>query len=209
MALPLPQKLDLADAPVSDLEPLKGWMMSNYVTVRGFVGTEIKCSVASSGLPITKFRLGSSDRYFDKKTNTWTDGDTNWYSVSMFRQLATNGGVSLQKGDRVIVTGKLRVRTWVNDEGKSGTTVEIDADSAGHDLVFGTASFRRSSADRSESAPQPGADDDFPPVDFSTGEITERPGHGSPGTVADLAPVRHEEEEGASEHEEEAVAAPF
>lgn len=146
--------------------------MSNYVTVRGFVGTDVKCSVASSGLPITKFRLGSSDRYFDKKNNTWADGDTNWYSVSMFRQLATNAGVSLQKGDRVIVTGKLRVRSWVNDEGKSGTTVEIDADSAGHDLLFGTASFRRSSADRSDPSEQPGMGDGYQSLDYRTGEIT-------------------------------------
>lgn len=154
--------------------------MSNYVTIRGFVGTEVKCAVAGSGLPITKFRLGSSDRYFDKKINAWTDGDTNWYSVSMFRQLATNAGVSLQKGDRVIVTGKLRVRTWVNDEGKSGTTVEIDADSAGHDLLFGTASFRRSSADRNDPAVQGGADHGFEGVDYTTGEISTS-GYGAPG----------------------------
>ncbi|GAA2175735.1 single-stranded DNA-binding protein [Arthrobacter parietis] len=162
-------------------------MMSNYVTIRGFVGTEIKCAVAGSGLPIAKFRLGSSDRYFDKKTNAWVDGDTNWYSVSMFRQLATNAGVSLQKGDRIIVTGKLRVRTWITDEGKSGTTVEIDADSAGHDLVFGTASFRRSSADRNDSAVQEGADEGFDGVNYATGEIST-PGYGAPGTAVEESP---------------------
>ncbi|WP_299165703.1 single-stranded DNA-binding protein [uncultured Arthrobacter sp.] len=159
--------------------------MSNYVTIRGFVGTEVKCAVTGSALPITKFRLGSSDRYFDKKVNAWVDGDTNWYSVSMFRHLATNAGVSLQKGDRVIVTGKLRVRTWVNDEGKSGTTVEIDADSAGHDLLFGTASFRRSSADRNDSA-QAGAEDGFDGVNFATGEISA-PGYGAPGTAVEAS----------------------
>lgn len=160
-------------------------MMSNYVTIRGFVGTEVKCAVAGSGLPITKFRLGSSDRYFDKKIDGWADGDTNWYSVSMFRQLATNAGVSLQKGDRVIVTGKLRVRSWVNDEGKSGTTVEIDADSAGHDLLFGTASFRRSSADRSDPAVQAGADG-FEGADYTTGEISTT-GYGAPGGAVEVS----------------------
>lgn len=184
-------------------------MMSNYVTIRGFVGTEVKCAVAGSGLPITKFRLGSSDRYFDKKTNTWADGDTNWYSVSMFRQLATNAGVSLQKGDRVIVTGKLRVRTWINDEGKSGTTVEIDADSAGHDLLFGTASFRRSSADRNDPSVQAGADDGFSGVDYGTGEISAA-GFGAPGTAVEPPSSQVEPDvEAEVDAEGELVSAPF
>lgn len=180
--------------------------MSNYVTIRGFVGTDVKCSVASSGLPITKFRLGSSDRYFDKKTNAWVDGETNWYSVSMFRQLATNGGVSLQKGDRVIVTGKLRVRTWVNDEGKSGTTVEIDADSAGHDLLFGTASFRRSSADRQDLSLQVGEESSFSEIDYGTGEISGA-GYGPPGT-AEPSPGPSDGDADA-DAEGELVSAPF
>lgn len=183
--------------------------MSNYVTIRGFVGTDVKCAVAGSGLPITKFRLGSSDRYFDKKTNAWADGDTNWYSVSMFRQLATNAGVSFQKGDRIIVTGKLRVRSWANDDGKSGTTVEIDADSAGHDLLFGTASYRRSSADRNDpSGTQTGSDDSFPGVDYGTGEIP--PGYGPPGTTAEQQPDQSDvDSDTESDSEEGLVPAPF
>lgn len=183
--------------------------MSNYVTIRGFVGTDVKCAVAGSGLPITKFRLGSSDRYFDKKANAWADGDTNWYSVSMFRQLATNAGVSFQKGDRIIVTGKLRIRSWVNDEGKSGTTVEIDADSAGHDLLFGTASYRRSSADRNDpSAAQTGSDDAFPGVDYGTGEIA--PGYGPPGTGAEHSSGQSDDDgDREAEVEEDLVSAPF
>ncbi|WP_309070818.1 single-stranded DNA-binding protein [Arthrobacter sp.] len=183
--------------------------MSNYVTVRGFVGTDVKCTVAGSGLPITKFRLGSSDRYFDKKTNTWADGDTNWYSVSMFRQLATNAGVSFQKGDRIIVTGRLRVRSWVNEEGKSGTTVEIDADSAGHDLLFGTASYRRSSADRIDpSGLQASSDDAFTGVDYGTGEIA--PGYGPPGTGAEHPSEQPDQDADDEAHvEEELASAPF
>jgi single-strand DNA-binding protein len=184
-------------------------MMSNYVTIRGFVGTDVKCSVASTGLPITKFRLGSSDRYFDKKINDWTDGDTNWYSVSMFRQLATNAGVSFQKGDRIIVTGKLRVRSWVNDEGKSGTTVEIDADSAGHDLLFGTASYRRSSADRNDpSAIEAGMGDAPAGLDYGTGEIA--PGYGPPGTEGTASSGQPDDDADADADADGAlVSAPF
>lgn len=183
--------------------------MSNYVTIRGFVGTEVKCAVAGSGLPITKFRLGSSDRYFDKKINAWTDGDTNWYSVSMFRQLATNAGVSLQKGDRVIVTGKLRIRTWINDEGKSGTTVEIDADSAGHDLLFGTASFRRSSADRNDPALQPATEDGIQGVDYTTGEISAS-GYGAPGELVEApSSPSSEDVDAEADVDGELTSAPF
>lgn len=179
--------------------------MSDYVTIRGFVGTDVKCSVASSGLPITKFRLGSTNRYLDKKSNTWVDGDTNWYSVSLFRQLATNAGVSLQKGDPIIVTGRLRVRPWINEEGKSGTTVEIDADSAGHDLLFGTASFRRSSAERNDGAIPPLTDDALPAgLDPMTGEI---PDYGGAAPTGDA--VSGEERAEADMDAKAALSAPF
>ncbi len=146
--------------------------MSNYVTVRGFIGTEVNSLVTGTGLPITKFRVGSTHRYHDRKLNTWVDAETNWYSVSLFRQLATNAGASLNKGDAVIVTGKLRIRPWVNEDGKSGTTVEIEADSVGHDLSYGTASFRRSSADKNDAGTQHRAEDLPNGVDGLTGEIT-------------------------------------
>ncbi|NJC22511.1 single-strand DNA-binding protein [Arthrobacter pigmenti] len=186
--------------------------MSNYVTIRGFVGTEPKCSVAGSGLPITKFRLGSTNRFLDKKTNTWTDGETNWYSISLFRQLATNAGVSLQKGDPIIVSGRLRIRPWVNEEGKSGTTVEIDADSAGHDLVFGTANFRRSSADRNDAGVQPASDDSLPAdFNYSTGELPSGAGYESPGAPEEgsAGGGDTEEEPGSGENQLAKTSAPF
>lgn len=73
------------------------------------------------------------------------DTDTNWYTVTAFRSLAANAIGSILKGQRVIVTGKVRIRPWVTDE-KSGTTIEVDADSIGHDLTFGTSVFTRTPA---------------------------------------------------------------
>ena len=69
-------------------------------------------------------------------------GHTNWYTVSAFRQLAVHAQQSLHKGQRVIVTGRLRVSTWENASGK-GTSVDIDAEAIGHDLLWGTSDFRR------------------------------------------------------------------
>jgi single-strand DNA-binding protein len=70
------------------------------------------------------------------------NGDPNWFSVSAYRSLAVNAFASLQRGQRVIVTGRLKVRRWENGE-RSGIAVEIDADALGPDLLWGTASFQR------------------------------------------------------------------
>src|SRR5690606_31471352 len=64
-----------------------------------------------------------------------------------FRQLASNAALSLQKGHRVVVTGRLRIRDWHSDE-KKGINVEIDAEAIGHDLTWGTAAFTRSAMTR-------------------------------------------------------------
>jgi len=62
--------------------------------------------------------------------------------VTSFRQLAINASTSINKGERIVVSGKIRVRDWDNGE-RSGTSVEIDADALGHDLTWGHASFTR------------------------------------------------------------------
>lgn len=116
--------------------------MSDTITLTGIVGTAPKHIVTSEQLQITSFRLASTQRKFDRVEQKWVDTDTNWYTVTAFRSLAANAIGSILKGQRVIVTGKLRIRDWTTDE-KSGTTIEVDADSIGHDLTFGTSVFTR------------------------------------------------------------------
>jgi single-strand DNA-binding protein len=98
--------------------------------------------VTQDGLPITSFRLAASHRRFDRTANKWVDGETNWFTVTAFRQLAINSAGSVSKGERVVVTGKLRVRDWDNGE-RAGTSVEVEAEALGHDLTWGTATFTR------------------------------------------------------------------
>jgi single-strand DNA-binding protein len=86
--------------------------------------------------------MACSARRYDRNQNKWVDGETNWFTVTAFRQLAINSSTSIAKGDRIIVQGKMRVRDWDNGE-RSGTAVEIEADSMGHDLSWGTANFNR------------------------------------------------------------------
>ncbi|MEN9714123.1 MAG: hypothetical protein RLZZ164_787 [Actinomycetota bacterium] len=116
--------------------------MSELITVSGLVATTPRHLVTQDGLPITSFRLAAAHRRFDRKENKWVDGETNWFTVTSFRQLAINAAGSISKGERVLITGKLRVRDWDNGE-RAGTSVEIEADSMGHDITWGTSVFTR------------------------------------------------------------------
>lgn len=121
------------------------------VTVRGLIATTPRQVLTESGLSVISFRLASSYRRFDEKSKSWVTADTNWYTVSAFKKLADNAGSSLAKGDRVLVTGKIKIRDWDNGE-RSGTSVEIDADAIGHDLTFGTTSFERTGQPQEEDS---------------------------------------------------------
>jgi len=116
--------------------------MSDQYSVTGLVATTPRHLVTQDGLPITSFRLAASLRKYDKQLNRWVDAETNWFTITSFRQLAVNAAVSVSKGDRVAVMGRLRVRDWDNGE-RAGTSVEIEAETIGHDLVWGSSSFTR------------------------------------------------------------------
>lgn len=117
--------------------------MTDTITLTGLVATQPRHIVTSEGLAITSFRLASNQRRFDRGQNAWIDGDTNWYTITAFRQLGVHAASSLEKGQRVIVTGRVRIRDWESGE-KNGTTIEIDAEAIGHDLSWGRATFTRS-----------------------------------------------------------------
>jgi len=116
--------------------------MSETISVAGLVATTPRHIVTQDGLAITSFRLASSTRRFDRATSRWVDGETNWYTVTVFKQLALNVHESISKGDRIILGGKLRVRDWDNGE-RAGTSVEIEAEFMGHDLTWGKSVFTR------------------------------------------------------------------
>jgi single-strand DNA-binding protein len=128
--------------------------MAEQITVLGLVATTPRHLVTQDGLPITSFRLAASSLKFDTAQNKWIDGETNWYTITAFRTLAINIAGAISKGERVIVTGKLRVRDWDNGE-RAGTSVEIEAESVGHDLNWGTATFTRTVLVREDPAAPP------------------------------------------------------
>ena len=122
--------------------------MSRTVVV-GLVATTPRHLVTQDGLPITSFRLAESLRRFDRHNNRWVDGETNWYTITAFKQLGINAAGSVNKGDRIIVSRDLRVRDWDNGE-RAGTSVEIEATSIGHDMSWGSSIFTRTVLVRDE-----------------------------------------------------------
>jgi single-strand DNA-binding protein len=114
--------------------------MNDTITIVGTIGTDPEKKIRN-GVPITTFRVASKERRFDRSTGAWVDGETNWYTASAYRRLAEHAFDSLHRRERVVLTGRLRVRNWDTGE-KRGTSVDIDIDAIGHDLLFGTTTFR-------------------------------------------------------------------
>lgn len=116
--------------------------MAETVTIVGNVGSDPHHMITPSGLSITKFRVGCTHRAYDNATNSWVDKHTNWYQVSTFRQVADHAQASIKRGDSVIVTGRIIQRQW-EANGRTGTSVDLEADTVGHDLRWGTSTWTR------------------------------------------------------------------
>ena len=116
--------------------------MSDTITVSGTVATDPRHVVAEGNVDITSFRLASPQRYWDRKRGAFVENEVNWYTVTAFRRLAAHAVASLHKGERVLVRGRVRVRTWTDGE-RSGRSIEIEADALGHDLLWGTSVYTR------------------------------------------------------------------
>ncbi|MFM2433932.1 MAG: hypothetical protein RI974_672 [Actinomycetota bacterium] len=144
--------------------------MTELVTISGLVATTPRHLITQDGLPITSFRLASSHRRFDREQNKWIDGETNWFTITGFRQLAINLSTSVQKGERVIVSGRLKIRDWDNGE-RAGTSVEVEAEHVGHDLFWGTSVFTRTVL---VADSQPESDEEFEPELELAGQKTKK-----------------------------------
>jgi single-strand DNA-binding protein len=117
-------------------------MNETYVTLSGWLGGNVALREAG-GVPVASFRVASTPRRYQRRTDTWEDADTQWYSVNAWRALAENCDRSLRRGDPVVVHGKLSAHTWTNKSGLDVTTFEVEAAFVGHDLNRGTSTFER------------------------------------------------------------------
>lgn len=115
-------------------------MHVDTITITGLVATEPRIFTTEDGLTIFSCRVASRSQKFDKATSKWVAGETNWYTVSAFRFLASNCASSISLGDRVVVTGRLRLKQWDNGD-RHGMTAQIEADAIGHDLTWGATVY--------------------------------------------------------------------
>lgn len=119
--------------------------MATYTTVVGNLTAKPTIRKTKSGLAVTNFVIAETTRVRDSDGN-WDDGNTSFYRVSVWKQLAKNVAASLKKGQQVIVKGRLEVREYEDDEGENRKSVDVTADTVGVSLQFGTAQFSKGGA---------------------------------------------------------------
>lgn len=120
------------------------------ITVIGNLTDDPELKFTPSGAAVANFTVASTPRTFDRQTNEWKDGDALFIRCAAWRQLAENVAESLQKGQRVVVTGALKVRNFERQDGSKGTSVEINVDEIGPSLRYATAKVTKAS--RSDSS---------------------------------------------------------
>jgi single-strand DNA-binding protein len=130
------------------------------LTVVGNVGADPVARETDKGDLVVSFNLGSTPRVYDRVQGLWVDGPTSWFRVSCWRELGKNVGESIRKGERVIVSGRLRVGTYADKDGVERTSVELVAEHVGHELTFGTTRYTRTIRTAPLTAPHDEMEDD-------------------------------------------------
>jgi single-strand DNA-binding protein len=116
----------------------------NTVVVVGNLTDDPELRFTPQGVAVANFRLAVSRRMKDE-SGQWKDGETSFFRISCWRQLAENVAESLTRGSRTMVAGRLRMRQWETQEGEKRSVVEIEADEVGPSLKWATAKVEKTS----------------------------------------------------------------
>lgn len=114
----------------------------NQITITGNLTDDPELRYTPNGAAVVKFRVAVNRRFKDEAGN-WKDGETSYFTVNAWRTLAENVAESLTRGTRVVVAGRLQMRSWETQEGDKRTVVEIEADEVGPSLRWATAKVER------------------------------------------------------------------
>jgi len=109
------------------------------LTIVGNITNDPELRFTPSGAAVASFTVASNSRYLDKTTNEWKDGEPVFMRCSVWRQYAENVAESLTRGTRVIVTGRLKQRSYDNRDGQKVTVMEMEVDDVGPALRTATA----------------------------------------------------------------------
>ena len=113
------------------------------ITIAGNLVDDPELRFTPAGQPVAKFRIASTPRYLDKSTNEWKDGDSLFLTCNVWRQAAENVAESLTRGTRVIVSGRLRQRSYETKEGEKRTVYEVEVDDVGPSLRNASAKVNK------------------------------------------------------------------
>ncbi len=113
------------------------------ITIAGNLVDDPELRFTPAGQPVAKFRIASTPRYLDKNTNEWKDGDSLFLTCNVWRQAAENVAESLTRGMRVIVSGRLRQRSYETKEGEKRTVYEVEVDDVGPSLRNASAKVNK------------------------------------------------------------------
>ncbi|OBK34102.1 single-stranded DNA-binding protein [Mycobacterium sp. 1245111.1] len=138
------------------------------ITVIGNLTADPELRFTPSGAAVANFTVASTPRIFDRQTNEWKDGEALFLRCNIWREAAENVAESLTRGSRVIVSGRLKQRSFETREGEKRTVVELEVDEIGPSLKYATAKVNKASrsggggggfgggGSRSQAAPQGG-----------------------------------------------------
>jgi len=112
------------------------------ITIIGNLTSDPELRFTPSGAAVANFTVASTPRQFDKTADAWKDGETLFMRCSIWRDAAENVAESLARGNRVIVSGRLKQRSYEKD-GEKRTVVELDVEDVGPSLKFATAKVAR------------------------------------------------------------------
>ena len=129
------------------------------ITVVGNLTADPELRFTPSGAAVANFTVASTPRTFDKQTNEWKDGEALFLNCSVWRQAAENAAESLTRGMRVIVSGRLKARSYETREGEKRTVFEIDVDEVGPSLKYATAKVTKTTRSGGQSGGYGGGDD--------------------------------------------------
>src|SRR3712207_5738080 len=115
------------------------------ITVVGNLTADPELRFTPSGAAVANFTVASTPRTFDRQSNEWKDGEALFLNCSVWRQAAENAAESLVRGMRVIVSGRLKARSYETREGEKRTVFEIDVDEVGPSLKYATAKVSKTS----------------------------------------------------------------
>jgi single-strand DNA-binding protein len=113
------------------------------ITIAGNLVEDPELRFTPAGQPVARFRVASTPRFRDNATGEWKDGDSLFLTCNVWRQAAENVAESLTRGMRVIVSGRLRQRSYETKEGEKRTVYEVEVDDVGPSLRNASAKVNR------------------------------------------------------------------